>query len=259
MTATWHTCPDCGHEFQERRKARPVTYRRTVYESPMPGQFVIREVQEQPGETTDEPGRYGFAEKIRDTLIFGTLAGLGGAAATTPIAMVAPTDLKPVALGLGFGGSFLIATGGVWWFNIAEACDRERFNRWLASQVDAFKSDLRPDVPAPVVEMVAVHEKPEGGQIQRFGKLPVEVGRFDEFVYQVLSGRKTAYSEWTPRSKGFTRGEYDAISQTLKKSGAFDSGGNLTTAGRRAIRRYLDDRGLEQPPVVDFDSGESWY
>ncbi len=98
-----------------------------------------------------------------------------------------------------------------------------------------------------------------GRTINRFGVLPVDVGRFNEWIQGALVGKSLAVPNWTPRAKLFTRPEYDLLLAKMKAGGlVIDLGSNkgntLTGGGRRALTRHLADYGIITPsPASEKD------
>jgi hypothetical protein len=98
-----------------------------------------------------------------------------------------------------------------------------------------------------------------GRTVNRFGTLPVDVERFNEWAQSALVGKSLAVSNWTPLAKMFTRPEYDQLLAKMTAGGIIvnlgsNKGNNLTGGGRRALTRHLIDCGKTPPsPVGETD------
>jgi hypothetical protein len=101
--------------------------------------------------------------------------------------------------------------------------------------------------------------KESGRTINRFGELPIDMERFNEWVQGALLGKSLAVSNWTPETKLFTRPEYDQLLAKMRAGGLIinlgsNKGNTLTAGGRRALGRHLADCGITPPsPVSEED------
>lgn len=98
-----------------------------------------------------------------------------------------------------------------------------------------------------------------GRTTQRFGPLPVDVDRFNEWIQGAIIGKSLAVPNWTPRAKLFTRPEYDQLLSKMKAGKIIvnlgsNKGNTLTGGGRRALTRHLADCGITPPsPASEKD------
>jgi hypothetical protein len=98
-----------------------------------------------------------------------------------------------------------------------------------------------------------------GRTINRFGELPVDIERFNEWVQGALVGKSLSVSNWTPKAKLFARPEYDQLLAKMRAGGLIvnlgsNKGNTLTGAGRRALGRHLANYGITPPsPASETD------
>jgi hypothetical protein len=98
-----------------------------------------------------------------------------------------------------------------------------------------------------------------GRTINRFGVLPVDVERFNEWAQGAIIGKSLAVGHWTPKTRLFTRPEYDQLLIKMKAGGLIvdlgsNKGNTLTGGGRRALSRHLVDCGITPPsPASEAD------
>jgi hypothetical protein len=98
-----------------------------------------------------------------------------------------------------------------------------------------------------------------GRTVNRFGTLPVDVERFNEWAQSALVGKSLAVSNWTPLARMFTRPEYDHLLAKLTAGGIIvnlgsNKGNTLTGGGKRALTRHLIDCGITPPsPAGETD------
>jgi hypothetical protein len=232
-------CPHCGRQLPAELK--PPKQNISVKKL---GAFHYSVHHDENGTEVQVPLAWGAS--IQNKLVWcGGLAGLvwtGVALALAPLDLrIEPATIASIAsaAGLTAGGSAML-----WMY----ANDRR-----LSHNVDE-AARREPEPPKP--EVTVIHNESPRATWERLGVLPVSAERFDAFAFGVLSGRAPTFREWTPLENGFSRAEFDAISAFLKQSEATDQKSQPTTAGRRALRRYLSQRGKELPPEIEQE-GES--
>ena len=93
------------------------------------------------------------------------------------------------------------------------------------------------------LEMV---DKRDGKNRQMFGDIPVDRQRMETFMRAALNGQSLTVSRWTGSAGLFSRSEFGAMCDTLRRAGilAWDGSKNqgqiLTRAGQAAFRNHLE-------------------
>jgi hypothetical protein len=98
-----------------------------------------------------------------------------------------------------------------------------------------------------------------GRTVNRFGTLPVDVNRFNEWAQGVLVGKSLAVNKWVPKAVLFSQPEYVKLLDKMTAGGIIvnqgsSTGNILTGGGRRALIRHLTDCGIMPPsPTSEQD------
>ena len=169
----------------------------------------------------------------------------------------APPTMALYMAGLGGVAGFL--------FTHWALCDEVKIDRRKANWLKNILSRgvlVDRDKPCPVVLEVDHRARDGHGELGRtinyFGALPVEVGKFNDYIRAVDRGETLAINHWTGKGKPFDRTEYERLLEMLRESGIVSNlGGNrghqLTQAGKRAIKNHL--RQAPSPtPVRDIQN-----
>jgi hypothetical protein len=234
-------CPDCGHRFTvqiggQQTKTIGVRSRRLTG-----NQFEYEVIA--PSTMTDA----GRLTTITDDLILTGAFSLPVGAAIGCVAGIAAPDYAIELIGLGASGGTALA----WGWLCAEHNQRlKRVLPWFMEQKEAWAS-ARDEAIGGNVSLTMDHRYRDGDTeagrtIQYFGKLPVDVERFNQWAEAVLGTRvpaqTLAIANWTGSGKLFSRKEYDTLLAILRKCEAVVLGGGghiLTGGGRRALRQHL--------------------
>lgn len=249
------TCPECGHIHTVRIdglktkrigvSARRITGNQFEYQITAP-------------EATIEADR--FYSVGDDLILIGALSAAVGTAGGFIASLVAP-NYAPQFIGLG--ASLGCSLG--WGWLCAEHNQRlKKVLPWFVKQRGTWAMGKDKTIGGNV-ELTVDHRYRDGNTeagrtTQRFGPLPVDVNRFNEWCQGVLVGKSLAVPNWTPRVKLFARTEYDPLLDKMRGGNIIvnlgsSKGNTLTSGGRRALTRHLKDCGITPPspaPEKDF-------
>lgn len=235
-------CPECGHRHTVERpqnraitigvRAKRITGNQFEYSLSGPAQMV-------------EDTR--FLTVTDDLILSAALAIPVGAACGVAASIIAP-DYAVEIIGLGAS----IAPALAWGWLCAEHNQRlKRVLPWFMEQRHKWeqKRAAADEGPQLVIDHRYRDGQTEAGRtIQYFGALPVEVERFSKYAAAILGdddlpGESLAIANWTGKGKLFSRQEYEALLDLLRKGGAVinqpGKGNILTGGGRRALRQHL--------------------
>lgn len=247
-------CPECGHSHTVRIngletkiigvRARRITGNQFEYQITAP-------------EATIEADR--FYSVGDDLLLTGALSAALGTAAGFIASLVAP-NYAPQFIGLG--ASLGCSLG--WGWLCAEHNQRlKKVLPWFVKQRGTWATGKDKTIGGNV-ELTIDHRYRDGHTeagrtVNRFGALPVDVDRFNEWCQGVLVGKSLAVPTWTPKAKMFARTEYDLLLDKMRGGNIVvnlgsSKGNTLTGGGRRALARHLVDCGIIPPsPASEKD------
>ncbi len=246
-------CPECGHSFtihidglgakQIGVRARRVTGNQLEYNITAPSEMI-------------EAGRF---VTVGDDLILTGAFSLPVGALFGFVASLASPDYAIELIGLGASAGVALA----WGWLCAEHNQRlKRVLPWFIKHQAEWAAAKDEEIGN--VELTVDHRHRDGNTeigrtINRFGALPVDVKRFNEWAQGVLVGQSLAVPNWTPKAKMFTRPEYDSLLAKMKAGEIIvnlgsNKGNTLTGGGRRALGRHLADCGITPPsPASEAD------
>jgi hypothetical protein len=97
-----------------------------------------------------------------------------------------------------------------------------------------------------------------GRTTKRFGPLPVDLDRFNEWAQAAIVGKSLGIAHWTPSARGFAKDDYKALLAKMTAGGIVinlgsNKGNTLTAGGRRALSRHLEDCEIIPPSPVSED------
>ena len=251
------TCPDCGHQFPAnfqgvRGQTAGVRFTKTT-----DGQF--QTAIDVPGEMVEHQRYYTTGDQLLGTLAVGVSAGaLTGYFISIPWHVSEPGIAAEIIIGSALAGwaitSICLIRVRAW--ELTKALPMA-INRYLAL-VKAKMPD-NDNVTLTVDHRYRDGNTETGRTTKRFGPLPVDVTRFNEWVQGILVGKSLGISHWTPKAKLFPKDKYLLLLAKMKAGHiVVDLGSNkghtLTQAGRRALGRHLADCGITPPsPASEED------
>lgn len=250
--AKWKTyCPECEHYFT------------TTIDVPKVKHFGVRSKRltgnqfEYSVTAPEGMNESGFPPAVTDDLILtGALAVPVGAACGFVASLLQP-DYAIQFIGLGAS----TATALAWGWLCAEHNQRlKRVLPWFMEQKEGWAA-ARDETITGNVELSVDHRYRDGNTeagrtTQRFGLLPVDVDKFNEWAQGALVGKSLSVPNWTPKAKMFTRPEYDQLLEKMRAGGIIinlgsNKGNTLTGGGKRALRQHLAAHGIKAPSPAD--------
>lgn len=246
-------CPYCDHNFtvtidglktkQIGVRAKRITGNQFEYNITAPSEMI-------------EAAR--FATVTDDLILTGALSLPVGALFGFVASLAAP-DYVIEAVGLGASAGVTLA----WGWLCAEHNQRlKRILPWFIEHQPQWAS-AKDETIGGNVELTVDHRYRDGNTeagrtVNRFGALPVDVDRFNEWVQGALVGQSLAVPNWTPKAKLFTRPEYDSLLTKMKAGKIIvnlgsNKGNTLTGGGRRALSRHLADCKITPPSPASED------
>jgi hypothetical protein len=212
-----------------------------------------------PGEMVENDRYYTLGEQLLAAAVVGISAGaLTGHFASIPWHISDPWLAAEIIVGSALTGLTIswIGLTKVWRWQCFEALP-SAVNNYLA--LAKGKVAARGNVEFTVDHLHRDGNTESGRTINRFGELPVDIERFNEWVQGALVGKSLSVSNWTPKAKLFARPEYDQLLAKMRAGGLIvnlgsNKGNTLTGAGRRALGRHLADYGITPPsPASEKD------
>lgn len=223
---------------------------------PKKGQFQYTMTLPQVDEMEDDDDDFqtsAFSDLLISASLFLPFGAIGGSAAS----IIAP-EFRPEFAAIG--GSVAVAVPWVWLF--FERIKRYRTLRYFTEQKSTWKA-AKDETIGGNVKLTIDHRYRDGNTeagrtVNRFGELPVDVNRFNDWAQGALVGKSLGVSHWTPKAKMFTRPEYDALLDKLAQGNIIinlgsNKGNTLTGGGRRALRQHLGDFGISPPSPASED------
>lgn len=244
-------CPECGHRHTvkiDSIKGRRSGIRARAGARKGDFEYTIT--------ATDQQIESGHFSSVTDDLILTAAFGVIVGGTCGILAGLALPDYTIEAVGLGASVGVTIA----WGWLLAET------NQRLKATLPFFIRQRRnwqagAQAGTQSVELTVDHRYRDGHTesgrtIQYFGKLPVDVERFNEWATAVLGSgtmpaETLAQAAWVGLKKGklFSRTEYEPLLAHLVAGGTVvnlpGKGHVLTIGGRRALRQHLKPR----PPI----------
>ncbi len=254
-------CPDCGYRFTVRMNgvrstvtgvhSRRLTNNQFEYTAIMPGHLSFND-----GDQEEIKKFYTISEQA-------LLVGLVGLSAGSLVGFLASQPF-PIEYSLQIIPACILAGITIALSNLAaeRSCILNRALPWfgrLSAQLQTVSQEKNNEVSLTIDHRYRDGHTEAGRTINRFGALPVDVDRFNEWVQGALVGKSLAVPNWTPRAKLFTRPEYDQLLVIMKGGNIVanlgsNKGNTLTGGGRRALARHLSDCGITPPsPASEED------
>jgi hypothetical protein len=246
-------CPECGHKFD--------TFYHGI-QSQTAGVRFIRTTENQFQTTINMPGEiveckrfYTAGDQLLGALVVGVGVGtLTGYFVSIPWHVSEPGIAAEIIVGSALTG-WAICSVALVRMQVWEKCKKWPFviGQYLALAKGKIDS----------IELIVDHRYRDGHTeigrtVKRFGPLPVDEERFNEWVKGALVGKSLGISHWTPKAKMFTKPEYLALLEKMTAGGIVvnlgsSKGNTLTGGGQRALRRHLADCGIEPPSPASED------
>jgi hypothetical protein len=250
-------CPECGYQFDTvyrgvQGQTAGVRFTRTTE-----GQF--QTTIDMPGEIIERQKYYTTGDHLLGALVIGVSAGaLSGYFISIPWHVSEPGIAAEIILGSTLTGW---ATCNFWLIRMRawEMCKAlpMAVSHYLA--LAKGKMQDKEDLTFTIDHRYRDAYTEAGRTTQRFGPLPVDVERFNEWVQGALVGKSLGVGHWTPETKMFKRPEYDSLLAMMREGGIIinlgsNKGNTLTGGGRRALTKHLRDCGITppSPPSEDF-------
>jgi hypothetical protein len=208
-------CPECGYQFDTvyrgvQGQTAGVRFTRTTE-----GQF--QTTIDMPGEIIERQKYYTTGDHLLGALVIGVSAGaLSGYFISIPWHVSEPGIAAEIILGSTLTGW---ATCNFWLIRMRawEMCKAlpMAVSHYLA--LAKGKMQDKEDLTFTIDHRYRDAYTEAGRTTQRFGPLPVDVERFNEWVQGALVGKSLGVGHWTPETKMFKRPEYD--SQAVQLNG----------------------------------------
>jgi hypothetical protein len=226
------TCPDCGHRFTVQidgvqAQAIGVTRSRNN-----PFQFSLTAPKEMM--ETEK-----FFKVSEDMLVTGGLSLLAGGLCAFCVGVFEPNYTIYAGI-IGSLGSVTYA----WWWLIDERYQRLR--RMPKVVLDQWRKgmDLIPKTDNEVTLTIDTRNEYDGYTSKYFGRLPVEIDRFNKWARAALNGQSIAIDVWSRAGCEFNRkAEYEPLLSLMRAANVVKKlpgrGNILTGPGRRALHQHL--------------------